>query len=67
MDFLNYIITGFLIVFFIDAIILIGRHHPIIKSEMVRWGFLERIICILIWPLVITIFLISFIKAYLKK
>ena len=67
MSFIDYIITGFLIVFFIDAIIVIGRHHPKIQMEMKRWGFLERITCILIWPVALAIFLNAFIKQYFKK
>ena len=61
---LNYIFIGFVFIFFIDWLLNIDRikKHPLMVNQ--TWGWSERTICILIWPLAILVFLVSFFKTY---
>ena len=67
MNILNYFFIGFFVIFIIDVIIFYGKHHPLLQTATGKWGNLERITCVLIWPIAVIIFVISFIKQYFKK
>ena len=42
----------------------IFKNHPKIKGH--TWGINERIICTLIWPISVLLFIIAFLKTYFK-
>ena len=67
MTILNYFFIGTGFTFLIDLLLgLKGiKNHPLVKSKI--WGLKERILCIIIWPIAVLIFLMSFIKSYFKK
>ena len=66
MTILNYFFTGFAFAFIIDLLLSIEiiKNHPRLKDK--SWGWGERILCILIWPIASLIFLIAFIKERFK-
>ena len=66
MTILNYFFTGFAFTFLIDVLMSLKpvKNHPKMKNK--TWGWYERILCILFWPIAFSVFFISFIKSYLK-
>jgi hypothetical protein len=64
MSILNYFFIGFAFTFLIELLFNKFVNHPLLSKE--SWGFLERLICIIIWPLAVLVFLISFIKQFFK-
>jgi len=66
MNLINYFFIGFVFTFLVD--ILLGlksiKNHPKMKDH--NWGWNERIICILLWPISFLTFSISFLKTYFK-
>ena len=67
MSILNYIFVGFLVIFLIDSISYIGQNHPKMQIALKQWGWAERTICVIIWPIALIIFVVSFIKTYFRK
>ena len=67
MTILNYFFTGFVFTFMVDLLLDIEgiKNHPKMKDK--NWGTKERILCIIIWPLSVLIFSISFIKQFFRK
>lgn len=67
MSILNYFFIGVAFVFVLDILLNVDsiKTHPKLKGKSFGWG--ERIMCIIIWPLASLIFAISFIKQYFKK
>ena len=66
MGILNYLFIGTAFTLIID--LLLGM-ESVRKHEAVQghdWGMFQRIICTLIWPLALLVFLINFIKQFLK-
>ena len=67
MSILNYLFIGTAFTLIID--LLLGM-ESVRKHEAVQehdWGMFQRIICILIWPLALLVFLINFIKQFFIK
>ena len=64
MSVLNYFFIGFVFTFFVDYMLSKFTAHPYLKG--IGWSYTERIICILIWPLCLLIFLANFFKAMFK-
>ena len=64
---LNYLFIGAVFTLIIDCIISWKIEDPRIISILSNWNNNTRIACILIWPLGMLVFLISFIKTILKK
>ena len=66
MSILNYFFIGFGFTFLIDM--LMGhnkiKNHPKMKDH--NWGWKERILCILIWPIAFIVFFTAFIKTSIK-
>ena len=60
MSILNYFFIGFAFTFIVDLIIIKAKNHPKLINKI--WGLKERVICVLIWPIATTVFIISFIK-----
>ena len=63
---LNYLFTGAVFTLIIDCIISWKIEDPRIISILNNWNNNTRIICILIWPIGILIFFISFLKSFFK-
>ena len=64
---LNYIVIGFAFAFIIEYLLSLEsfKNHP--NSKNMIWGWNEKILAIIVWPIGIIMFLVSFIKTYLKK
>ena len=62
MTILNYFFIGAGFTFVMDLLLNMEsiKSHPAVKGKM--FGVGERILCIIIWPLALLIFLIAFIK-----
>ena len=67
MSLLNYFFIGSAFTFLCDVLMNLKpiQNHPKMKNTV--WGWNERILCILFWPIAISIFGIQFIKTTLKK
>ena len=65
MSILNYFFIGFVFTFLIEILFQKFVKHPLLSKE--SWGFLERLICVIIWPLAALVFLISFTKTIFKR
>ena len=63
---LNYLFVGAFFTFIID--LLMGmkgiKNHILVKEQ--KWGMIQRILCIIIWPLSILMFSIAFIKSIFR-
>ena len=66
MSILNYFFIGAVFTFLLDLVLTKLKNHPLMKEILKKWGWNERIACVLVWPLGISIFLYAFIKSYLK-
>ena len=65
MSILNYFFIGFIFTLLIEYLFNRNISHPLLKDA--TWDWSERIICILIWPLGLLVFLTAFIKTKFKK
>ena len=67
MSILNYFFTGFAVAFIVDLFLNLEyvKKHP--KTKKIVWGMRERILCIIIWPVALSIYLYAFIKTRLEK
>jgi hypothetical protein len=66
MSLINYFFIGFIFTLGIDLLLSLKsvKNHP--KMKDYNWGWNERTICILLWPISLTIFSVSFLKTYFK-
>tara|TARA_B100001175_G_scaffold257891_1_gene226318 strand:+ start:374 stop:574 length:201 start_codon:yes stop_codon:yes gene_type:complete len=66
MSILNYFFIGAAFTLVIDLLLGMERikTHPAVKDK--NWGVRERIICIIVWPLSVVIFLTAFIRQFTK-
>ena len=66
MSLINYFFIGFIFTFLVDTLIGLKsiKNHPKMKDYI--WGWNERIICILLWPVAFISFSVSFIKTYFR-
>tara|TARA_B110000046_G_scaffold162466_1_gene176785 strand:+ start:383 stop:583 length:201 start_codon:yes stop_codon:yes gene_type:complete len=66
MSLLNYFFIGAGFTFIVDLLLSMERvrSHPAVESQ--EWGMVQRILCIIIWPLSVLVFLIAFIKQFFK-
>ena len=65
MNITNYLFIGIIFSFLIDLIIEKFRNHY--KIINLGWGWIERIFCVLLWPIGIIVVSIAFFKEYFKK
>ena len=67
MSIFNYFVIGLIYTFLIDVLYSSKKikNHPSLNNS--SWGYVERIICVVIWPLALIVFVNAFIKAYFKK
>ncbi len=66
MSILNYFFIGAAFTFIVDLLLSMERirSHPAVENQ--EWGIRERIICIIVWPISVVIFLTAFIKQFFK-
>ena len=64
MSILNYFLIGTTFAFLIELLFNKFVSHPLLKGA--KWGWFERIILILIWPIGVLVFLGSFISNFKK-
>jgi len=66
MSILNYFFIGTAFTFIVDLLLNVKsiKNHPKMKDK--NWGVRERIICIIVWPLSVIIFLTAFIRQFTK-
>ena len=66
MSILNYFFIGAGFTFIVDLLLSIERikTHTAMKGQ--DWGMTQRILCMVIWPLSVLVFLIAFIKQFFK-
>ena len=59
MNIFNYFFIGFIFTFLVDLLMGLNKikNHPKMKDHV--WGWNERIICILFWPISFIIFFIG--------
>ena len=66
MTILNYFFIGAIFTFFIDLILgmKIMKKHPKVQKSLQHgdWNISSRIICVVIWPIALLVFIISFIR-----
>ena len=62
---MTYIVIGICIAFLCD-LLLNNVNLKAIKNIKKTWGIKERIILILIWPVIILVFLYIFFKEFFK-
>jgi len=67
MSILNYFFIGTGFTFIIDLLLSLDifKNHPKMKGH--TWGMNERIICTIIWPISVLLFVLSFIKTIFRK
>ena len=67
MSILNYFFIGVGFTFIMDLLLGIEdiKNHPKVIGKPFDWG--QRIMCIIIWPLCLLIFLVYFILEIMKK
>ena len=58
MSILNYFFIGVAVAFILDLLLGINRikNHPKVIDKKFGWG--ERILCVLIWPICVLIFIV---------
>jgi len=66
MSILNYFFIGVVFTFILDSILYRLQNHPIMLPIIEQWDNKTRIACILIWPLALIVFIVSFIKSGIK-
>ena len=66
MTVLNYLFIGAAFTFVLDLILTKLNNHPLMEEVIKKWGYKERIACIIIWPISALTFLIAFIKSIFK-
>ena len=66
MTILNYFFIGSSFTFLCDLLMNLKQiqNHPKMKDKI--WGWNERILCILFWPIALLIFSTAFIKQFFK-
>ena len=67
MSILNYFFIGVGFTFIIDLLLNVEdiKNHPIVIDKPFSWGM--RIMCVLLWPFAILVFLIAFVKQFFRK
>tara|TARA_Y100001973_G_scaffold31923_1_gene48173 strand:+ start:229 stop:429 length:201 start_codon:yes stop_codon:yes gene_type:complete len=66
MFILNYLFIGVCFSLFTDIVLYLWRDHPLVINGVKKWGYSERIICVLLWPITLIVFGLAFFKAFFK-
>ena len=66
MSLINYFFIGSIFTLGVDLLLGLKsiKNHPKMKDH--NWGWKERILCILIWPIAFIVFFTAFIKTSIK-
>ena len=62
---LKYLLIGFIFTFIVDVICTTYKNHKSFR-DIPEWGWKERIICIILWPIAAFIFLKAYFKTLFK-
>jgi len=65
MNILNYFFIGFGFTFLMDILMSVLKSKGLLLKS-IEWSLLNRLFCIIIWPLAAIWFLIAFIKQFFK-
>ena len=60
MSILNYFLIGVLFSFVVEFLLDRWSYHPDLQNK--DWGWKERTLAILVWPIGLIIFIVQFIK-----
>ena len=60
---LNYIFIGFIFIFVMDILMGKLKKKDLLSSE-IDWGWIQRLICVAVWPLALLWFCIVFCKEF---
>ena len=66
---ITYILIGIVFMFFIEQLTRLNKIKKYKKNypkAFIEFGFWERMLGILFWPILLGVFLYNFIKSYLK-
>ena len=66
MSILNYFFIGFVFIFVVDLIATWTKKRPEVQKAMMNFGWKERLMAIIIWPIATLIFFRAFIKTIFK-
>ena len=66
MSLLNYFFIGAGFTFIVDLLLSMEsvKSHPAVENQ--EWGMVQRILCMIVWPLSALVFLIAFIKQFFR-
>ena len=67
MSILNYFFIGTLFTFILDLILYKLKDNSLMKGVIEKWGYKERIACVIVWPLAAIAFIYTFIKECYKE
>ena len=67
MSILNYFFIGTVFTFILDLILYKLKDNSLMKDIIKKWGYKERIACIIVCPLAAIAFIYTFIKDFFKK
>ena len=61
---LTYLLIGIIFTFLVDLLInyLYYLDDPLIED--MQWNNLQRVLCILLWPFALAVFIITFLQKY---
>ena len=67
MSILNYFFIGTVFTFILDLILYKLKDNSLMKDIIKKWGYKERIACVIVWPLAALAFIFSLITSSIKK
>ena len=67
MSIINYFFIGTVFTFILDFILYKLKDHSLLEKVITKWDNKTRIACVLIWPIAMLIFVVTFITSCSKK
>jgi len=62
----NYLFIGIIFTFIIDLFLNMSQNNPTVKNISEDWHNEQRIACVILWPIGVLWFIVSFIKHIFK-
>tara|TARA_B100001175_G_C19110914_1_gene449709 strand:+ start:376 stop:579 length:204 start_codon:yes stop_codon:yes gene_type:complete len=62
----NYFLIGVIFTFIVDLFLSTSQNNPTVKDISEDWHNEQRIACVVLWPIGVLWFIISFIKHIFK-
>ena len=62
----NYFLIGVIFTFIVDLFLSTSQNNPTVKDISEDWHNEQRITCVVLWPIGVLWFIISFIKHIFK-